>query len=358
MRREKFAAFVLILTVLALSGVGAFAEGTLIIGVDGAAEIHTSDTLPPENTEQTGTTEPGTGEMQTTETDPNAAAETETTGTEEITADQSAPEIVKHPGSEYDKAAGDSVLFTAACSKDVEANWFFNEGIPISQIGSVYPGVSATVAGTIYNSTYPGTKVTISNLTRASSGIKIYVEFTTDYGILKSNEATITVTRGTDKPLTSTPVPTPTPTVAPTAAPTAAPIPVPTLAPSPVPVQTVGTEQNTSLTITTPDTAPQMAAPVSVETEMPVTGTAVDVSGIISSTMPTEGSGYRFTSQELQKWEAPGASLAVAACAIVAVIAILLMLLYSMGAIRLRFLERLVAGKNYVSPDDDDEYED
>jgi len=344
MRRKKIAALFMVLTILILSGAVAFAEDYITINGSGVAEINSSDLLPTENQEPAATTEPAAEVTPTPTTDPNAAAGTETG---EIQADQDAPTIVKHPGSEYDKAAGDSVLFTAACSQNVDANWFFNEGIPIAQIGSVYPGVSATVADTIYNSTYPGTKVTISNLTRASSGMKVYVEFSTDYGILKSNEATITVTRGTDKPLTATP----SPTVVPTATPAVTPVPTPVITPVPTPVQAV-TPDAGALNIATPDTA--QTATVATVAPAPATGTVVDVSGLATSTTPNEGSGYRFTSTQMQKWEAPGATLAVAACAIVAVIAILLMLLYSMGAIRLRFLERLVAGKDYVSPDDDD----
>lgn len=349
-----FAAAVLILAMCS----SVFADN-LIIGLDGQITIE-SDSQPEQEPADSADNEGRKEEKPATEETPDEGRkddnENKTDETSATEPDNAAPTIVKHPGSEYDHTAGDTVLFTAACSKDVSASWFFNDGVPISQIGSVYPGVSATVAGTIYNGTYPGTKVTISNLTRASSGIKIYVEFSTDYGVLKSNEAVITVTKGTDAPVptaapaqvAATPAPTPSPASSPASQ---APAPASTPAGGSDPAQTT----SGSASAVTPI---QTANPyVAVVTPAPVA--PAEAASAATYAPNGNGSGYQYKSVPAAEWSVPGAKIAVAACAIVAIIALLLLALYSMGAVKLRGLERLVGGKNYVDPDDEDDgYED
>ena len=332
----------------------------LIIGPDGQITIE-SDSQPEqqEPADSADSEDPKEEEAATEGTPDEGRKDDNENKTDEASAtepDNAAPTIVKHPGSEYDHTAGDTVLFTAACSKDVSASWFFNDGVPISQIGSVYPGVSATVSPTIYNGTYPGSKVTISNLTRASSGVKIYVEFSTDYGVLKSNEAVITVTKGTDAPVpTAAPTPVVT-TPAPTPAPTSSPV-----SQTPAPVSTPAGESDSSqpasgsASAVTPIQTPNPYA--AVVTPAPV----VPAEAVPAATYaPNEnGSGYQYKSVPAAEWSVPGAKIAVAVCAIVAIIALLLLALYSMGAVKFRGLERLVGGKNYVDPDDEDDgYED
>ena len=333
----------LLLTAAAASACADDITAAAVINEDGSISVVNESA----DTGSSGTETAATG-AETSSVSAETTASGEAAGTEAeqtFSPDTPAPTIVKHPGSEYDHAAGDSVLFTAACSENVTANWYFNDGVPVSQIGTVYPGVSATVATTIYNGVYPGTKLTISNLTRASSGMTVYVEFSTSYGIIKSDAATITVTRGTDAVVAATATPTALPTATPTAAPTSTPAAAATPVPTAVPVQTTG--------IDIPAAAAD--APAAQET-VSSTGTAVDLSGYSFTDTAGTGSGYQFTSEKQAEWTAPGATAAVAACAVIAVIALLLMALYSMGVLRFRALERMIGGADYVSPFDEEDY--
>ena len=257
--------------------------------------------------------------------------EEESTDGADIQPDTINPTIVKNPGDERNHSVGDNILFTAACTNSDSVTWFVDteteKGILATDLINHIGGVSGVVTPTVVNGV-AGSQLTIMNLQNGCNNMRVYAQFAiTDGQIVTSNAATVTV----HVVETATPTPAPTATSAPTPFPTTAPTsgPAPTAVPTPVPANPV--EEANSQTVTDPVfvNSERTEAPVSL----------------------TEGI------EPDEEWSVPGAKTAVAVCAAVAIIAAVIMLLYGMGAIELRFLERL-AGKKSTDDEYDEEYDD
>ena len=348
MRFHKIAALFAALILMFSVSAGAVAEGIVIGGLETADSSTSTDDA--SAAEQVSTSGESTSES-TVLPEATAAAQPEVTAAPAATAqpvtdgtnltpEGTAASITKHPGSEYNHAVGDSVVFYAACTSYSGVNWYFNtssaSGIPISSIGSYFSGMSSGVESTTYNGVN-ASKLSVYSLTKSCSGIEVYAEFSTAYGILKSDAAKIEVTVGKDPEdaaAVQTAAPVPTPTTEPTLVPAETPVPAASL-----PAQT------------------DAGAVFSTET---VTGTEAIYSDYVvedsyasdyntDQTLSADAVSYR----EITPWVLPGAGAAVVGCVITAAAALILMALYSAGIIRLRGLEELVTDEDEDMYDED-----
>ena len=284
-----------------------------------------SETENSENQEVPGNE--GDQQPENTDSEPDstsdASSETVTDGSN-VVPEVVNPTIVKQPGDELGHSNGENIYFTAACTNTASVTWFIDtpteKGILATEINGHLREVSVRVDPESVNGVVNGSRLTVFNLTGDCNDMKVYAQFTlTDGQIITSNAARITMNK-------------PAATPAPTATPAATPTPTPTVTPSPTPAP-----------IVTPEPVPVPAAEVAPD----------DIFSVDYSAEENEQTTETAPAPETT-WSVPGAKTAVAACAAVAILAAVIMILYSMDAIELRGLEKLVGKKEDDFDDDED----